>query len=35
MNNLIFDGYPRTLSQAKNLDSLLKKSSQKLDYIFF
>ena len=32
---LIFDGYPRSLSQAKNLDLLLKKSNQKLNYIFF
>ena len=32
---LIFDGYPRSLSQAKNLDSLLEKSSQKIDFIFF
>ena len=34
-NNLIFDGYPRSLSQAKNLDILLDKSNQKIDYIFF
>ena len=32
---MIFDGYPRSLSQAKNLDSLLEKSSQKIDFIFF
>ena len=32
---LIFDGYPRTLSQAKNLDLLLKNSNQKIDLIFF
>ena len=25
MNKLIFDGYPRTLNQAKNLESLLNK----------
>ena len=35
MNKLIFDGYPRTLNQAKNLESLLEKSNQKIDYIFF
>tara|TARA_B100001741_G_scaffold270868_1_gene238679 strand:+ start:574 stop:1137 length:564 start_codon:yes stop_codon:yes gene_type:complete len=35
MNKLIFDGYPRTLNQAKNLDIMLKKSNQKIDYIFF
>ena len=34
-NKLIFDGYPRSLSQAKNLDSLLSKSNQKIDFIFF
>ena len=32
---LIFDGYPRSLSQAKNLDILLKSSNQKLDLILF
>tara|TARA_Y100000741_G_scaffold243680_1_gene186901 strand:- start:223 stop:786 length:564 start_codon:yes stop_codon:yes gene_type:complete len=32
---LIFDGYPRSLTQAENLDLLLIKSSQKIDYIFF
>ena len=34
-NKLIFDGYPRSLSQAKNLDILLKNSNQKIDFIFF
>ena len=34
-NKLIFDGYPRTINQAKNLDILLNKSNQKIDYIFF
>tara|TARA_Y100000996_G_C22268931_1_gene539149 strand:- start:28 stop:591 length:564 start_codon:yes stop_codon:yes gene_type:complete len=34
-NKLIFDGYPRSLSQAKNLDLLLDKSDQKIDFIFF
>ena len=32
---LIFDGYPRSLSQAKNLDLLLKNSNQSIDHIFF
>ena len=32
---LIFDGYPRSLSQAKNLDFLLDQSEQKIDFIFF
>ena len=34
-NKLIFDGYPRSLSQAKNLDLLLDSSNQKIDIIFF
>ena len=34
-NKLIFDGYPRSLSQAKNLDLLLNNSNQKIDCIFF
>ena len=34
-NKLIFDGYPRSLSQAKNLDLLLTNSNQKIDQIFF
>ena len=32
---LIFDGYPRSISQAKNLTLLLEKSNQKIDFIFF
>jgi len=32
---LIFDGYPRSISQAKNLDLLLDSSNQKIDFIFF
>ena len=31
---LIFDGYPRSLTQAKNLDLLLNESNQKIDFIF-
>ena len=34
-NKLIFDGYPRSLSQAENLDFLLNKTNQKIDFIFF
>ena len=34
-NKLIFDGYPRTIKQAKNLEKLLNSSEQKVDYIFF
>ena len=33
--SLIFDGYPRSLSQAKNLDLLLNNSNQQIDFIFF
>ena len=34
-NKLIFDGYPRSLSQAKNLDLLLKNSNQYIDLILY
>ena len=34
-DKLIFDGYPRSLSQAKHLDLLLDKSNQKVNHIFF
>ena len=34
-NRLIFDGYPRSLSQAKNLNLLLEESNQKIDLILF
>jgi len=34
-DKLIFDGYPRSLSQAKNLESLLDSSKQKINFIFF
>ncbi len=32
-NKIIFDGYPRNLNQAKNLDILLKKHDQKIDIV--
>ena len=32
-NKIIFDGYPRTLIQARNLDDLLKKYKQKVDIV--
>tara|TARA_B100000579_G_scaffold410185_2_gene399871 strand:+ start:5693 stop:6265 length:573 start_codon:yes stop_codon:yes gene_type:complete len=32
-NKIIFDGYPRTLNQAKNLDDLLKKYKQKINIV--
>ncbi len=34
-NKLIFDGYPRSLAQAKNLDLMLDETNQKIDFIFF
>ena len=34
-DRLIFDGYPRSLSQAKYLDLLLNNSNQIIDHIFF
>ena len=34
-NRLIFDGYPRSLTQAKNLNQLLDETEQKIDFIFF
>ena len=34
-SKLIFDGYPRSISQAKNLDFLLNESNQKIDCVFF
>jgi adenylate kinase len=34
-NRLIFDGYPRSLNQAENLDNLLNDSNQNIDFIFY
>ena len=34
-NKLIFDGYPRSLSQAQNLNKLLNSSNQKIDFVLF
>ena len=34
-DKLIFDGYPRSISQAKNLEILLNESKQMIDFIFF
>tara|TARA_B100001057_G_scaffold268814_2_gene268979 strand:+ start:6461 stop:7024 length:564 start_codon:yes stop_codon:yes gene_type:complete len=34
-DRLIFDGYPRSLTQAKNLEDLLNKSQQKINFVFF
>ena len=33
-NNFIFDGYPRSLSQAQYLDAMLKNSNQRINFIF-
>ena len=32
-NRLIFDGYPRNINQAENLDNLLKKYNQKINLV--
>ncbi len=32
-NQIIFDGYPRNVQQAKNLNTLLKKHGQKIDLV--
>jgi len=32
-NRIVFDGYPRNLNQAKNLDNLLKKYNQKIGIV--
>ena len=34
-NKLIFDGYPRSINQAKNLETLLHSSNQRIDFVFF
>ena len=34
-NKLIFDGYPRSIRQAENLNLLLDNSNQKIKFIFF
>ncbi|MDC3027861.1 adenylate kinase [Candidatus Pelagibacter sp.] len=34
-NKLIFDGYPRSINQAKNLEKLLHSSNQKINFVFF
>ena len=34
-DKLVFDGYPRSLSQAKHLDVQLKITNQKIDFVFF
>lgn len=34
-NGYIFDGFPRNLNQAKQLDNILKKKNQEIDYVFY
>ena len=34
-NKLIFDGYPRSINQAKNLNLLLDSSNQRIDFVLF
>tara|TARA_R110000772_G_scaffold2410_4_gene8599 strand:- start:68342 stop:68938 length:597 start_codon:yes stop_codon:yes gene_type:complete len=34
-NGYVFDGYPRTIKQAENLDSIFKISKSKIDLVFF
>ena len=34
-NNIIFDGYPRNISQAKNLEIILNEDNQSINFIFF
>ena len=34
-NRIIFDGYPRNISQAKTLDQILDKDNQSISYIFY
>jgi len=34
-NRIIFDGYPRNIAQAKNLEALLKKDSQSIGAVLF
>ena len=34
-NNIIFDGYPRNLNQAENLELILNSDNQSLNYILF
>ena len=34
-NNIIFDGYPRNISQAENLEIILNEDNQSINFIFF
>ena len=35
LNGYIFDGFPRNIVQAKELDKILEKRNQKIDYVFY
>ena len=34
-NNIVFDGYPRNINQAKNLDIILNSDNQNIDFVIF
>ena len=34
-NKIIFDGYPRNLTQAKNLEKILKKTNQDIGFVIY
>jgi len=34
-NKIIFDGYPRNIEQAKNLELILNKENQSINFVFF
>ena len=34
-NNIVFDGYPRNISQAENLEIILNEDNQSINFIFF
>ena len=34
-NKIIFDGYPRNLEQAKNLELMMNKENQSINFVFF
>jgi len=34
-NNIIFDGYPRNINQAENLEIILNEDNQSINFIFF
>ena len=34
-NRIIFDGYPRNISQAENLETILNSDNQSINYILY